>query len=437
MADHGFDLKELERQMNGHSIYAPSYSSTWLYCAGSLIPSLTAPDNAGEDAAYGTVGHGVGELWLTSGVRPDHLIGTVEKVVERVETFHIEIDEVMLDYVQEYVDWCSMLPGEHFVERRVDFSRLTPIPNQGGTADHIACEPGVLTVTDLKMGKGVQVFATGNTQARLYALGCFYKYDAKYNFQRIVIRIAQPRLNHFDVWEITREELLDFADWVKERAKAAWVPNAPRTPGDKQCQWCRVRNDCAAFTTYMHALVEGDFDDLTETVDQDDVIRLVDRIDDEFDEYVVKPMAIDSLTVTQKVKILKYRKVVENWFKSVEDDLEKQLNEGKRIPGQKLVEGRANRVVANPKAAPSTLSLLTGLPEDDFVATALLSPAQIEDVLVKKAKVRRKDLKFFMEDLVVKPRGKPVMVPAHDKRPEVVVGDGDCFDDLDPDDDDL
>lgn len=430
MADHGFDIAELERRMNGHSVFAPSYSSTWLYCAGSLIPSIEAEDNAGVDAAYGTVGHGVGEVWLNSGVRPDHLIGTVEEVDEGHEVFLIEIDETMLDYVQEYVDWCVVLPGEHFVERRVDFSRLTPIPNQGGTADHIACEPGVLTVTDLKMGKGVQVFALNNTQARLYALGCFYKYDAKYKFKRIVIRIAQPRLNHFDVWEITHEELLEFAEFVKVRAAAAWKPGAPRTPGEKQCQWCRVRKDCPAIGAYIHAMVDGIFDDLDGELEQDDIVKFIDRLDDEFDDYAVNPAPIESLTLSQKVKIIKYRKVIENWLKSIEDEIEKKLQAGDKVPGYKLVEGRANRIIANPATAASTLELLTDLPEDTFITTSLMSPSQIEEVLVKKAKVRRKDLYFYMSELVAKPRGKPVMAPAHDKRPELIVGDADVFDDL-------
>lgn len=416
--------------MNGHSVFAPSYSSTWLYCSGSLIPSLDADDTAGVDAAYGTVAHGVGELWLNSGVRPDHLIGTVEEVDEGHEILRIEIDEVMLDYVQEYVDWCTVLPGEHFVERRVDFSRLTPIPDQGGTADHIACEPGVLTVTDLKMGKGVQVFATGNTQARLYALGCFYRYDEKYHFKRIVIRIAQPRLHHFDVWEITREELLEFAEFVKVRAFAAWQPNAPRTPGEKQCQWCRVRKSCPAIGAYIHAMVDGVFDDLDGELQQGDVVDFIERLDDEFDEYKVEPTPVTSLSLAQKAKIIKYRKVIENWLKSIEDELEKKLQGGEPVPGYKLVEGRSNRLISDPKGAPATLELLTGLPEETFIVSGVMSPAQIEEVLIKKAGIRRKDLPFFMGDIVAKPRGKPVMAPAHDKRQAVEVGDGDVFGDL-------
>lgn len=433
MADHGFDLVELERRMNGHSIYAPSYSATWLFCSGSLIPSLLAEDNAGVDAAYGTVAHGVAETWLKLGTKPTHLIGEVQRVDEGHEVFEIEIDEVMLDYVEMYVNWCRDLPGEHYVEQRVDFSDLTPIPNQGGTADHIACQPGVLTITDLKMGKGVQVFATLNTQARLYAYGAFREWDWMYGFERIVIRIAQPRLGHFDVWEISRAELLEFAEFARERAAAAWQPGAVRTPGEKQCTWCRVRMSCPAIAAYMIQMTEGVFDDLEGDFEAADVAKLIDRLDDDFEEFVIKPVDVTELTDAHKSKLIKYRRVVGNWFKSMEDELEKKLLAGEKNPAFKLVEGRANRVIANPKTAPSTLSLMTGLPEEDFIDTAMKSPAQIEEVLIKKADVKRKELGLYMADLVVKPRGKPVMAPMHDKRPALSIGDEDAFDDLESD----
>lgn len=435
MADHGFDLDAIQRKLGGHSVFAPSYSSTWLRCLGSLLPSLLAEDDAGEDAAYGTVAHGVAERWLKTGLRPSDLVGEIEVVDEGHAKFEIEIDEVMLDFVQEYVDWCAYLPGSLLVEQRVDFSCLTPIPNQGGTADHIALEPGVLTITDLKMGKGVQVFATGNTQARLYALGAFFRWDWEYDFQRIVIRIAQPRLEHFDVWEISRDELLQFAEFAKGRAHAAWQPDAPRTPGEKQCQWCKVRRDCAARAAYVEKMLEGVFDALDDVVTDEDVIRLVDRLDDEFETVAFRMKPPRELTVAQRAKIIRSRRGIENWLKSIEDDLEKILQAGGVVPGFKLVEGRSNRIFPNSDRIPSTLEMLTGVPESEFVERKVCTPAQAEEILVKKGGYKRAQLPDLLGDLAVKPRGKPVMAPAHDKRPELSTNVDDVFDDLDTEDD--
>ena len=435
MADHGFDLDAVQRKLGGHSVFAPSASAMWLTCSGSLIPNLLADDEAGEDAAYGTVAHGVAELWLQTGLRPDHLLDSVETVDEGHAVFEIEIDAAMLDFVQQYVDWCSVLPGDHFVEQRVDFSCLTPIPGQGGTADHIALTPGVLTITDLKMGKGVQVFATNNTQARLYALGAFYRWDWEYDFQRIVIRIAQPRLDHFDSWEITRDELLAFAEYVRERAAAAWQPNAPRTPGEKSCQWCKVKADCVDVAAYAEALVEGVFDDLDSTLTEEQVVRFIDRLDDEFDPYELQPAKLHTLTTAQKSLLIRNRKVIENWLKSIEDNLEKLLLAGEKVPGFKMVEGRSNRIFPDPAGAPDTLEMLTGVPAEAFVSRSTCTPAQAEEILRKKGGYKKAQLPDLIGRLAVKPRGKPVMAPAHDRRQELTLGCDDVFEDLDADDD--
>jgi hypothetical protein len=432
MADHGFDLKELERKLGSHSVFAPSASPMWLYCAGSLIPNLLAEDNAGEDAAYGTVAHGVAEVWLNSGIRPDYLVGTVEEVDEGHEVFKIEITVAMLDYVEEYVDWCVWLPGQHHVEKRVDFSRLTPIPRQGGTADHIACEPGVMTITDLKMGKGVQVFAKGNTQARLYALGAFYRWDAEYHFKRIVIRIAQPRLNHFDVWEVSREELLKFAEFVRERAALAWQPNAPRTPGQKQCMWCKVKSDCAAFAVMTAELSEGVFENLDAVVQDDKIIALKNLLDDPFDDFSIKPAPVATLSLEQMEMLLPWRKTVENWWKALEDEIEKRLQAGAVGKRNKLVEGRSNRDWrGSDDAVLDNIELMFELPREKLISSKLISPAQFEELVVKEGLLKRKQLPDYMKPLVTKPRGKPVMAPMHDKRPALTITTDDVFDDLD------
>lgn len=429
MADHGFDLEAVQKKLGGHSVFAPSASAMWLNCSGSLIPNLLAEDTAGVEAAEGTVAHACAEMWLTTHTKPRHLLGTVERVQERKEAFDIRIDEVMLDFVGEYVDWCVYLPGDHYIEQRVDFSDLTPLPNQGGTADFIACLPGKLIIRDLKYGKGVQVFAEKNTQLRLYAYGAFRKYDHLYHFETIEMGIGQPRLGHFETWTITREELLEFAAWVKDRAALAWRPDAPRTPGEKQCLWCKVKGSCIDLAAHMHSLVEGVFDDLTDSNSSVDVVRFVERLDDAFDEFEIHPAPIHTLTMSQKVRIIKFRKTVENWFKRIEDEIEETLQKGSRVPGFKLVEGRSNRLFAKGNSAAESLELLSGIPTSEFIDVSIKSPAQVEEVL-KNHGVPRKELGFYLDGLVVKPPGKPVMAPAHDNRAELIVGDEDAFEDL-------
>lgn len=434
MSEHHQFTTEITRELaaagkdfGAHSIFSPSGSAMWAYCSGSLVPNLFAKDTAGEDAAYGTVAHGVGELWLKTGEKPVHLLGTVEQISEGDNAFQIEIDEAMMDFVEEYVSWCIYEPGNHFVETRVDFSDLTPLKKQSGTADHAVCRPGHLKITDLKMGKGVQVFAKENTQGILYAYGFFRKYDDLFDFQTIEIRIAQPRLHHFDTWVITRDELLQWAKWLKVRAFEAWCKDAKRTPGEKQCKWCKVKTDCAAHAVFIERLMDGVFDNLDEPISVDAMSALRGKIDD--GTFGLSPVGIGSLSLEQKARILPFRKMVESWFSDLHDDLETRCINGEPVPGYKLALGRSNRVFTNKEAAEETLDFL-GLREDVIHPRGMITPAQAEEEL-RKVGYKRKELGDLLKSVVRKPPGRPSMVRADDSRPEIAAVADSTFENLD------
>lgn len=480
---HGLDLDAINAASGGHSIFAPSGSHMWLTCSGSLIPNILAPDDAGEDAAYGTVGHEVGEEWLLrindlrdglepitedmiDEARPDYLIGKVRIVKERTRSFAIHIDEEMLAHVARYIQWCVDLPGEHYIETRVDFSRLTPIPDQGGTCDHAACSPGLLIGTDLKMGQsplnivyaaediddpralitqpdGTVVF-NGNPQVLIYLLGFFYRWDHKYNFQEIVVRIAQPRLDHFHEWTTTREELLKFADYVKVRAHDAWVPNAPRTPSKKGCRWCRVKGTCAAILSWKHQATDGIFDAVADAVGEDGVIEGVFSVVDSKDMELAKRELdlspeqaqlpeIAMLSTAQMAKILEHRKVFEDWMKAIHEELTSRAIGGEEIPGFKVVvgkEGNRKFVVAeeDPTWLPDQLAFV-GLEGDDALEKKIVSPAQAEARLKTKYGLRAKVAASLIAHLVVRDPGKRTLVPSSDKREEIE-DVGSVFDDV-------
>lgn len=432
MNDHrNINLAELARirDGSGHSVFGPSGSAMYLGCSGSLVPNLLAGDDAGEDAYEGTVAHALGEAWLRSGIRPDHMVGCTEYFETERDIFAIPITVHMLDFVQEYVDFCSMLPGDHHVETRVDFSDLTPIPRQSGTADFAACSFQHLHIVDLKYGKGVIVYATNNTQALLYAYGFFRMWDWLYDFQRITITIAQPRLGHFDTWEVTRTELLVFAQYAKERMHAAWQHNAPRTASEKACQWCRIKATCSAYAKLMFDLTADAFDNLDAepmTVKQQaDFAAKIDVGDVEFN-----PLHPSDLGVPQLAKIIAYRGMMEGWFAAIETYLEDQALGGTPIPGHKLVEARTNRVFKNETAARDHLVEI-GVPEDRLYTSKMISPAQAEDVIREVLGVRRKDLPTLLEGHVFKPPGKPTLVPDSDKREALASRGEGCFDNLD------
>jgi hypothetical protein len=427
MTEHTFSVAEMraaiQRVMDGgHSVFSPSGSKMWLGCAGSLIPNLFAPDDSGRDAAYGTVGHMVGEEWLKTGMRPKYLLGRREFVQAGEWGYLIDIDETMFEYVKRYVDWCKNLPGDHYVETRVDFSRLTPIPNQGGTADHAACTYQRMVITDLKMGKGVRVYAKENSQALLYALGFFYEWDWLYDFQEFVIRIAQPRLDVFEEWVVDRKYLLSFAEYVKERAAAAWVQNAPRTPSAEACQWCRVQSTCAAKAKVLIDLTGGAFDDLAPEVTQEEIDGFREAL---AEDLVPSPVDPAKLTTLELERLYGWRGTVERFFKKVGEELEQRARDGVKLKLHKTVEGRSFRTFRDKNKAVEKLVAL-GLDRDDIVTEEVASPARVEELLMAEG-YKKKDIPELLDGLIFKPPGKATLASIKDSRPALNVKYDDAF----------
>jgi len=394
-----------------HSIFAPSASAMWMTCPGSLIPNLLAPDSAGFEAAEGTVAHSLHEEWLKTGEAPRHRIGEVVVMKEGANEFEITIDSLMLDAVQESVDRLINLPGDIFVEEKVYFSELTPIDKQGGTADFYACEPGKLTIRDYKHGKGVLVTAEKNSQAMLYALGVFYKWDWLYDFQEIDIGIHQPRLDHFDYWTVSRKDLLKFAKRVKEAAHNAWRLNAPLQPSDKGCKFCKVKATCPAYVKVLADIDEGVFGPAEYEAEEIEkaVSDLRDsRIDPDFRHPTM-------LSTEDMAQLLPLRSMVENWFAAIDTELEVRALNGEQIPGRKLVESRTNRLFRDEKRAIERLSE-AGVHWTELYKLSFISPAQAEDLLRTRG-MKRKEAVEFLESVVVKPPGKPTLVPLSDSRP--------------------
>lgn len=368
----------------------------WLGCSGSLIPNLLAPDNAGVDAAYGTVAHEVTETWLKSRERPDHLVGETRRVVAGGTPYLIEIDEEMVEYAHDCVRWVSHLPKPWRIETKVDFSDLTPLPRQRGTADFIAFGDGTLYIRDWKFGRGVKVFAKGNTQLRLYAYGAWMAHRPRRDVKRVNMGIGQPRLEHFETDEISVEDLRDFAAYVAKRAAAAWRVDAPRSPSPKACQWCKVRATCSALAAQTNALVDASFDDLTDAPD------------------LSQPRDPKTISTERLAEILRWRKTIENWLSDAYDELARRAA-FEDVPGWKLVQGHGRRAWKNPVVTERVLRRL-GIAEDDILTRDLLTPNKAEHVL-KAHGIGGKSQRALLAVLVSRPPGPVTLVEDHDTRP--------------------
>lgn len=420
----------------GHSVFSPSASKMWITCSGSLIPNLLTEDHGSEEAAEGSVAHMVAERWLTTGKRPRHMIG---EVIEH-EGFQIEVTEEMMAYVGDYVGWCQEIEEdaeEFLIETRVDISDLTPIPNQGGTSDCIALirkKKGKykLIVRDLKFGRGVRVIAEENSQGMLYAYGSWKILRNRYDIDEIEIGICHPRLTDGTTeFTLTPKQLQEFADYVKERAHAAWQFDAPRTPSEEGCQWCKIKGTCPALYQQLAEVTSDAFDDdepfVRRTYTGEEMDEANEKLGDDLGPKPFRPVNPRKLSTKALAKILRYRKVMDQLFNAIEAELlDRAISYEEDIPGWKIVEGRSNRKWPDNEIAVYRFLKRLGLKDGAIYDQVILSPAQAEAKLHAKTGLTKDAAAKLVNSLAVKPPGSKSLVRASDKRP-ALPSDADAF----------
>jgi hypothetical protein len=375
-----------------HAKLGASSAHRWLACPGSVaaIEALPIGDTSSPFAIEGTAAHELSEICLLSGEDAEAWIG--KPLVEMPDWV---VDEEMAEYVQVYLDYCRAIArdaDEIFVEQTVSYNDW--VPEGFGTNDFGALnlKDKSIKIADLKYGKGVQVDAENNPQAMLYALGTYAEYGWVGEIDRIDIAIVQPRLYHISEWSISVKDLLKWAEWVSQRAEIALSDDAERVPGEKQCRFCEVKSTCKALMKYTEDIIMAEFDDL------DDM------------------PSPDTLTDAQLRKVLETKGLIEGWLSSVETVVRERLEGGDSFDGFKLVEGRSLRKWGNENAAAEALTETLGA--DVAFKSTLISPAQAEKAL-------KKDQRSMLDDLVIKPAGKPTLVPESDKRPAINLTDED------------
>lgn len=104
---------------------------------------------------------------------------------------------------------------------------------------------------------------------------------------------------------------------------------------------------------------------------------------------------------------------LKTWAKDVEDYAYEQALKGEKIPQWKLVEGRSNRSITDKDAAIAALKAANLSPD------VYLKPQELLGISELEKRIGKKEFKELIGDLVIKPSGKPVLVPETDKRPEL------------------
>ena len=370
-----------------HAVLGASSAHRWMHCPGSVSLCRDIPDKGSKYAEEGTLAHSLAELMI------NYNLGRLTKTEFGKKMKKLQADpfysQEMQDYIEDYVRTIWELTNEAksysrdaelLTEQRLDFSDW--VPEGFGTGDVVLVYDRVIHIIDLKYGKGVGVSAENNPQLMLYGLGALSTYDMLYDIETVKLTIVQPRLDNISTYEVYADDLLAWGEnTVRPAAEEALKEDAPCSAGD-WCRFCKVKATCRTRKNVMTELAKMEFKDA----------RLLE--DDEIGEVL---RLADQLTA---------------WAGDIKEYAQQEAEKGKKWDGWKLVEGRSNRKYSDEVKVTEALTK-AGYDE------ALLYERSLYGITAMEKIVGKKKFAEICGPLIIKPAGKPVLVPESDKRPEI------------------
>ena len=285
--------------------------------------------------------------------------------------------EFVLEALEEARQLCS--DPKVLIEQRLDFSCY--VPDGFGTGDCLIVADKLLHIIDLKYGQGVLVDATENPQMMLYALGALRIFDCLYDIESVSMTIYQLRRENVSTWTIPVTELDDWAErTLKPKAELAYKGEGEYCPG-AWCQFCKAAVKCRARAEAKLQLAKYEFTQPPLLSDAE-IGDILGKLDD------LTKWANEIIAYAQDAAV----------------------NHGKEWPGYKLVESRTNRKYTDEDAV---IEATHTAGYTDIFKKSLISITEMEKLMGKKTFAE------VLGGLVVKPTGKPTLVPASDRRPAI------------------
>ena len=363
--------------MAKHAFLSASASHRWLECPPSAKLCSEQEDRASPYAQQGTDCH---ELcaYLVEKELGKEVTDPTENLTYYDQEMH-DCAESYCGFVMEQIEEAkNHCPDPQvLIEQRLDFSRW--VKNGFGTGDCVIVADDVLQIIDYKHGLGVLVSAEKNPQMMCYALGALELFDGIYDINSIQMIIFQPRRENVSTCNISKEELLSWADEVlKPTAELAYEGKGEFKAGE-HCQFCKVKATCRKRAEYNLELAQYDFE-MPTTLEETEVAAILPKI--------------DSLI---------------SWGADIKEYALQQALSGTHYEGYKVVEGRANRKYT----------------DDDAVAFAVKDAGfdpyekKLLGITAMTALMGKKKFEEVLGKYITKPHGKPALVPESDKRPAI------------------
>ncbi len=361
-----------ERQ---HAVLSASSSDRWIHCPPSVRLSEGFEDKESDYALEGTCAHALAEYKFRKA-----LGYPAQDPTEALAFYNEEMEEATdgyVSYVLEKVEAAKEVCSDPvvLVEQRVDYSRWV---RQGfGTSDALIIADGTLRIIDLKYGTGIAVSAEDNPQLKCYSLGALKLFDDIYDIDTVSMTIYQPRRQNVSEWQISKKDLLAWADEVlKPMAELAWDGKGEFFCGP-WCRFCKAKTICRKRAEENLKLAQHEF-------------RLPPELFDAEIEVILSQ--VDELVA---------------WASDIKEYALQQALSGKEWHGFKLVEGRSIRKYTDETAVAKTV-------EDagfDPYEKKLLGITAMQKLLGKNR------FNELLSGFIEKPQGKPTLVPDSDKRP--------------------
>ena len=358
-----------------HAVLSASSSHRWLNCSPSARLEQEFEDRETEAAAEGTAAHALCEHKLRRALKMQSRKPISKYDCEEMDTHTDNYVQFVLETISQAKEHCA--DPIINIEQRLDFSCY--VPHGFGTGDCIIIADKTLHIIDFKYGQGVLVEAEQNPQMMLYALGALRIYDTLYDIEDVAMTIYQPRRENISTWTITVSNLLSWAEnELVPKAKLAFDGRGEYMPGP-WCTFCKAAVKCRARAEEKLALAQYEFA-------QPPLLT-----DAEIEEILGK---LDDLT---------------RWadeIKSYAQDA--ALNHGKQWHGYKVVEGRSVRKYSDEEAV---IEAANAAGYHDIFRKTLLPITEMEKLMGKQ------EFAEVLSGLIIKPAGKPTLVPITDKRP--------------------